>query len=83
MSLSVYHKSLMLGQKIFLQSLHTKLRLMKNFVKAMGRKNSAGFQYIKTKFPQIRNTKLKERIFAGEQIREPITDVAFNWKLNR
>jgi hypothetical protein len=48
--------------------LHIKLGLFKNFVKAMD-KNSAGFHYLKEKFPHVSDAKIKEGIFVGPQIR--------------
>ena len=64
-------------QKIFLPPLHIKLGLMKNFVKAMGKSNSAGFQYLVEKFPKMSAAKLKEGIFVGPQIREVLRDINF------
>jgi len=52
-------------QDIFLLPLHIKLGLMKNFVKAMGKKNFEEFQYFKEKFPKISAAKLKVGIFIG------------------
>lgn len=40
-------------------------------------------QYFKTKFPQTSDTKLKEGIFIGPQIRKLMKDASFNVKLNR
>ena len=37
--------------------------------------NSAGFIYLKNKFPRIRDAKIKELVFAGHQIRELIQDI--------
>ena len=42
---------------------------MKNFVKALGKTESAGFQYLVEKFPKISAAKLKEGVFVGPQIR--------------
>ena len=51
--------------KIFLPPLHIKLGLMTNFVKALGKTQSAGFQYLVEKFPKISAAKLKEDVFVG------------------
>ena len=50
--------------KILLPSLHLKLGLMKNFVKAMNQEEVA-FTY---SFPRLSEAKLKEGIFIGPQI---------------
>jgi hypothetical protein len=51
--------------KIFLSAFHIKLGLMKNFVKAMGKANSRGFQYLTKKSARVSAAKLKEGIFVG------------------
>ena len=55
--------------KILLPSLHIKLGVMKNFVKAMDREGS-GFSFLQEKFSQISMEKLKVSIFDSPQIRE-------------
>lgn len=77
---NVTEEPLVPSEKIFLPPLHIKLGLMKNFVKAMN-KDGKGFQYLKTKFPRISETKLKEGIFVGPQIRELMKDTTFIMKL--
>ena len=42
---------------------------MKNFVKGMD-KIGRGFQYVRNKFPNASDAKIKEGIFVGPQIRE-------------
>jgi len=79
---SVQNIPLVDPQKILLPPLHIKLGLMKNFVKAMGKANSAGFQYLVNKFPKISAAKLKEGIFVGPQIREVLQDTNFVDSLN-
>ncbi|UYV64310.1 hypothetical protein LAZ67_3000253 [Cordylochernes scorpioides] len=54
---------------------------MKNFVKAMDR-NASGFAYLKQKFSSISETKIKEGIFVGPQIRELQQDGNFKNSLN-
>ena len=74
---SVHHIPLVDPDKIFLPPLHIKLGLMKNFVKALGKTESAGFQYLVEKFPKISAAKLKEDVFVGPQIREVLKDHRF------
>jgi len=59
-----------------LSSMHLKLGLMKNFVKAMNQEEVA-FTYFREKFPRLSEIKLKEGIFIGTQIRELIKDEYF------
>jgi hypothetical protein len=49
---------------------------MKQFVKALD-KNKNCFQYLCKKFPQLSETKLKESIFVGPQIRKLCKDNEF------
>ena len=46
--------------------MHLKLRLMKNFVKAMNQEEAA-ITYLREKFPRLSEAKLKEGIFTGPQ----------------
>lgn len=45
--------------------------------------NSAGFIYLKEKFPRISDAKIKEGIFVGLQIRELMQDEKFEKHLNK
>jgi len=54
-----------------LPSMHLKLGLMKNFVKAMNQEEAA-FTYLWEKVPSPSEAKLKEGIFIGPQIRDII-----------
>ena len=74
---SVHHIPLVDPDKIFLPPLHIKLGLMKNFVKALGKTESAGFQYLVEKFPKISAAKLKKGVFVGPQIREVLKEHGF------
>ena len=65
---NVVNPSLVNSDMIILPLLHIKLGLFKNFVKALG-KNGAGFHYLKEKFPRVSDSKIKEGIFVGPQIR--------------
>ncbi|UYV73505.1 hypothetical protein LAZ67_10003849 [Cordylochernes scorpioides] len=69
------------SENIYLPPLHIKLRLMKNFVKAMDR-NASGFAYLKQKFSSLSEAKIKEGIFVGPQIRELQQDGNFQNSLN-
>ena len=62
---------------ILLSSMHLKLDLMKNSVKAMNQEE-ASFTSLWEKFPRLSETKLKEGIFIGPQIRDLIKDEYFN-----
>ena len=50
---------------------------MKNFVKGMD-KNGHGFEYVRNRFPNVSDTKIKEGIFIGPKIRELMKDKQFN-----
>ena len=78
---SVHHIPLVDPDKIFLPPLHIKLGLMKNFVKALGKTESVGFQYLVKNFPKIIAAKLKEGVFVGPQIREVLKDHGFEESL--
>jgi len=54
---------------------------MKNFVKSVD-KTSRGFQYVRNKFPNESDAKIKEGIFIGPQIREAMQDTQFDEDLN-
>jgi len=73
--------SLVLPEKIFLPPLQIKLGLMKNFVKGMD-KTGCGFEYVRNKFPNVSDAKIKEGIFIGPQIRELMQDKQFDEELN-
>ena len=60
-------------RKIVLPPLHIKLGLVKNFVKGMD-KTGLGFEYVRNKFPNVIDGKIKEGIFIGPQIRELMQD---------
>ena len=44
--------------------------------------NSAGFMYLKNKFPRISDAKIKKGMFVGPQIRGLIEDVKFEDQLS-
>jgi len=63
---NVVNPPLVLPEKIYLPHLHIKLGLMKNYVKGMD-KTSNGFEYVRNKFPNVSDAKIKEGIFIGQQ----------------
>jgi len=73
----VQHPALAEWHKILLPPLHSKLGLMKNFVKVMDRTGSA-FKYVAEKFPRLSEAKIKEGGFVGLQIRKLFRDDMFN-----
>ena len=78
---NVINPPLVLPKKIYLPPLHTKLGLMKTFVKGMD-KTGHGFQYVRNKFPNVNDAKVKEGIFIGPQIRELMQDKQLDEDLN-
>jgi len=77
----VVNPPLVLPEKIYLPPLHIKLGLVKNFVKGMD-KTGRGFQYVRNKFPNVSDVKIKEGIFIGPQIRELMEDKQFDEDVN-
>ena len=63
--------------KILLPSMHLKLGLVKNFVKAMNQAEAA-CTYLWEKFPRLSEAKFKEGVFFGPQIRDLIKDEYFD-----
>ena len=64
-----------------LSSIHLKLGLMKNFVKAMNKE--AAFTYLREKFPRLSEVEFKEGIFIGPQIQDRIKNEYFSKLLQR
>jgi hypothetical protein len=54
---------------------------MKNFVEGVD-KTGRGFEYVRNKFPNVSDAKIKEGIFIGPQIRELMQDKQFDEGLN-
>jgi len=77
----VVHTPLINPEKVHLPPLHIQLGLIKNVVKAMDQ-NSAGFMYLKNKFPRISDAKIKEGIFVWPQIRALIQDIKLEDQLH-
>jgi hypothetical protein len=66
---------------MYLSPLHIKLGLIKNFVKYMdyiGR----GFEYMRNKFPNVSDAKVKAGKFIGSKIKELMQDKQFDEDLN-
>jgi hypothetical protein len=61
--------------------LHIKLGLVKKFVISID-KISREFEYVRNKFPNVSDLKIKEGIFIGRQIRELMQDKQFDEDLN-
>ena len=78
---NVLSPPLVLQEKIYLPSSHIKLGLMKIFVKGMD-KTGLGFEYLRNRFPNVSDAKIKEYIFIGPQIRELMQDRQFDEGLN-
>jgi len=75
--MNVENQQLVEPSKILLPSIHLKLGLLKNFVKAMNQ-GEAAFTYWWEKLPRLSEAKLKGGIFIGPQIREIIKDEFFD-----
>ena len=79
---NIQHNPLVDPDKVLMPPLHIKLGLMKNFVKAMAKQKSSGFEFRCKKFPKLSQAKLKEGIFVGPQIRKVFEDPEFEKALN-
>ena len=79
---NIQHIPLVNPDKVLMPPLHIKLGLMKNFVKAMAKQNSNGFEFLCKKFPKLSLAKLKEGIFVGPQIQKVFEDPEFEKTLN-
>ena len=79
---NIQHIPLVNSDKVLMPPLHIKLGLMKNFVKAMAKQNSNGFEFLCKKFPKLSLAKLKEGIFVGPQIWKVFEDPECEKTLN-
>ena len=68
-SKNIIHDSLVDPSKVLLPPLHIKLGLMKQFVKALS-KDGECLKYLCNKFSGLSETKLKEHVFVGPDIRK-------------
>jgi len=73
---NVVRPPVVLPETIFLSPLYIKLGLMENFVRGID-KTGRGFEYLRNKFPNVSDAKIKEGIFIGPHIRELIKDKEF------
>ena len=55
-------------KKVLLPSLHIKLGLIKQFVKALD-KDGAAYKYLQNLFPKLSETKVKRGVFIGPQLK--------------
>jgi hypothetical protein len=70
---NVVNPPLVLPEKIYLPPWHLNLVFRKKSVKGMD-KIGRGFQYVRNKFPNVSDAKIKEGIFIGPKIRELIQE---------
>jgi len=75
--MNVENQPLVEPSKILLPSMHLKLGLMKNFVKAMNQEEAV-FTYLWEEFPRLSEATSKEGVFICPQIREVIKDKFFD-----
>ena len=54
---------------------------MKNFAKGMD-KTGRGLEYVRNKFPNVSDAKIKEGVFVEPQIRELMQDIQIHEDLN-
>jgi len=80
--MNVENQPLVEPNKILLPSMHLKLGLMKNFVKAMNQKQAA-YTYLWEKFSRLSKAKLKEGIVIGPQIWDLIKNEYFDRLLQK
>jgi len=73
---NVNNHSLFEPSRNLLPPLLIKLSLMKNFVKALDR-NDTAFLYLRQKFPQLSDAKIREGVFTGPDIRSLLRDEVF------
>ena len=78
---NIIHQPLVERQNVILPSLHIKLGLMKQLVKALN-KECAAFTYLGKKLPALSVAKIKEGVFVGPQIRDLLNDGQFEETLD-
>ena len=74
---NIQNISLVDPKDVFVPPLHINLELIKNFVKALGKRNFNGFAFLCNRFPRISEAKIKEGIFVGPLIRKVLKDPNF------
>lgn len=81
---NVINTPLVEKENIILPPLHIKLGLFKNLLKALQKNESDGFDYVKKKFGNIlTESKIKEGMLTGPQIRKLILDTDFDRTLSK
>lgn len=78
---NVKYVPLVKKENVILPSLHIKLGLLKNFIKALDKEGDA-FAYLKTLFKSLSFAKIKEGIFDGPQIKKLLKDEQFQTYLS-
>jgi len=78
---NVVNPPLVLPEKIYLPYSHIKMGLMKNIVNGMD-KPGRGFRYVRNKFPNVSDAKIKKGICIGPQIRVLMQEMQFDEDLN-
>lgn len=78
---NVKYPALIKNENVILPSLHIKLGLVKNFVKALD-KDSRAFIYLKTIFTNLSVAKISEGVFDGPQIRKLLLSPTFEMLLS-
>ena len=77
---NVERKSLVDPKKFLLPPLHIKLRLMKQYVKALNKEGEC-FKYLCKRFPGLFDAKLKEGVFIEPDKRKLLKDENFETKM--
>ena len=72
----MYYTKVFDTKRILLPPLHIKLGLMKQFLKALDTRSTC-FKYIKSKFPNLTDAKIKGRIFVESDIKKLMRDDDF------
>jgi hypothetical protein len=80
-SKNIAHPSCVAPSKVTLPPLHTKLGMMKQFVKALNKEGDC-FKCMCQKFIALTKAKLKEGIFKGPNIRKLMSDATFESTMN-
>jgi uncharacterized protein YhbP (UPF0306 family) len=74
-------KGLIKHKKSLFTSCVHQIWTQQNFVKAIDQ-NSAGYTYLKHKFPRISKAQIKEGVFVGPQLRQLIQGIKFDDQLS-
>lgn len=80
---NVINANLVDPAKVILPPLHIKLGLMKQYIKALKKRDSPAFHFLAKKFPKLTEAKIKEGIFDGPQIRTLMKDNDFPKKMSQ